>query len=458
MLVACGAASGIAAAYDVPIGGALFGLEVLLGSFALELLGPIVVSCVVATAVSRTLPGAHVEYVIPDYELLRPSELLLGLAPRAALRARVGDLRARDGVGRGAARPAARAGSQPALPPARARRCVGRRGDPLAAAPRQRLRHRARRAARRRARSRALAGAPRPEARSRPRSAPGAGVPGGLFTPSLFYGAALGGVARASCSRACCPGAPPPGALALVGMAAVLAGTTHAAVSSVLIIFEMTGDYGVILPLMLTAAVAAATSRAIEPDSLYTAPLRRRGVLAAGAAAPGVAAPHPGRGARRARTRRASSPTTPFEEVLKKLLALAAGARPLRHVGGRASCSGSSGSTRSRGPSRTSALLGMIVAADVVDRTVEPHHHRHDARRGGGPVRRLGPRAAPGGGRADAGSSGPSRCATCSPRVVLGTAPGRGARSPAVRVPRAPRATSWSTSRPVRSRRASAPV
>ncbi len=130
VLVACGAASGIAAAYDVPIGGALFGLEVLLGSFALELLGPIVVSCVVATAVSRTLPGAHLEYVIPEYELLRPSEILLGLAlaPLFGLASAV-FVRVM-GLGGGAARSPAALGA--AAPSAARARGARRRRDPLA--------------------------------------------------------------------------------------------------------------------------------------------------------------------------------------------------------------------------------------------------------------------------------------------------------------------------------------
>src|SRR5207248_9722739 len=59
---------------------------------------------------------------------------------------------------------------------------------------------------------------------------------------------------------------------------AVLAGTTHASVSSVLIIFELTGDYDLILPLMLTAVLAAAVSRKLQPESLYTAILRKRNV------------------------------------------------------------------------------------------------------------------------------------------------------------------------------------
>ena len=365
VIVACGAASGIAAAYDVPIGGALFGLEVLLGSFALELLGPIVVSCVVATAVSRTLPGAHVEYVIPDYALLRPSELLLGLAlaPLFGLASAVyvrvmGWMEVQlDRLPRWA---------QPLLPPLamalvglvaiRWPPVLGNGFDtiqqmllgnlPLAA----------------------LAVLPWLKLAATALCA-GSGVPGGLFTPSLFYGAALGGLAGELVTRIV-PGGPPSGALALVGMASVLAGTTHAAVSSVLIIFEMTGDYGVILPLMLSAAVAAATSRAIEPDSLYTAPLRRRGVelpelprpdwLRATAVAGLVVgdAAHIG-------------PAAPFETVLKRLLALPPG-HDLYVTSEEGQLLGVIRLDALKGTISEGALLGMIVAADVVDRSVPP--------------------------------------------------------------------------------------
>jgi CIC family chloride channel protein len=365
IVVACGAASGIAAAYDVPIGGALFGLEVLLGSFALELLGPIVVSCVVATAVSRTIPGAHAGYVIPEYELLRPSELLVGLALApifglaSAVYVRVmGFVEARlDRAPRWA---------QPALPPValailgvaaiRWPALLGNGFDTvhdvllgnvpllaLAALPFLKL----------------LATA----------LCAGSGVPGGLFTPSLFYGAALGGLAGELLSRAF-SWSVPPGAIALVGMAAVLAGTTHAAVSSVLIIFEMTGDYGVILPLMLSAAVAAATSRAIEPDSLYTAPLRRRGVALPELPQPAwlrsmPVAPLVVPDAARV------GPAVAFEEVLRRLLALPPG-HDLYVASDAGELLGVIRLDALKGTISEGALLGMIVAADVADRTIEP--------------------------------------------------------------------------------------
>jgi CIC family chloride channel protein len=195
------------------------------------------------------------------------------------------------------------------------------------------------------------------------------GVPGGLFTPSLFYGAAIGGAAGELLALIF-PGLAPPGSLALVGMAGVLAGTTHAAVSSVLIIFEMTGDYGVILPLMLSAAIAAATSRAIEPDSLYTAPLRRRGLKL-----PELPRPDWMR-----RTPVAAlvvddaeriPPTMPFEAVVKKLLALAPG-HDLYVTAADGELLGVIRLDALKGTISDQALLGMILAADVVDREVTP--------------------------------------------------------------------------------------
>jgi CIC family chloride channel protein len=366
VLVACGAASGIAAAYDVPIGGALFGLEVLLGSFALELLGPIVVSCVVATAVSRTLPGVHVEYVIPDYELLRPSELLLGLALAplfglaSAIYVRVmGWVEVQvDRLPRW---------TQPALPPL-ALGLVGAAairwppllgngfdtvhdillgGFPLGA----------------------LLVLPFLKLAASAVSA-GAGVPGGLFTPSLFYGAALGGAAGELLALVLPGLAVPPGALALVGMAAVLAGTTHAAVSSVLIIFEMTGDYGVILPLMISAAVAAATSRAIERDSLYTAPLRRRGVRLPELPRPEWLRRIPVAALVVPEAERVP-PNTSFEEVIKKLLTLPPG-HDLYVTTPDGELQGVIRLDSLKGTISDQAHLGMIVAADVLDRDVEP--------------------------------------------------------------------------------------
>ncbi|BDG06272.1 chloride channel protein [Anaeromyxobacter oryzae] len=365
VLVACGAASGIAAAYDVPIGGALFGLEVLLGSFALELLGPIVVACVVATATARTLPLAHTAYVIPEYALLDVRELFLGLALApvlglsSAIYVRVmGWVEVRfERLPRW---------TQPFLPvlglatvgtlAIRFPELLGNGFDTvhqmlLGAVPLE-----------------LLLVLPLLKLGATALCA-GTGVPGGLFTPSLFFGAAIGGAAGQLLSHFF-PGLAPPGALALVGMAGVLAGTTHAAVSSVLILFEMTGDYGVILPLMLCAAVAAGTSRAIEPDSLYTAPLRRRGTALPELPRPGwlramsvTALVHPD--AERV------PPAMPFEALVKKLLSLAPG-HDLYVTDDEGRLLGVIQLDALKGTISDQADLGMIVAADVVDREVEP--------------------------------------------------------------------------------------
>jgi CIC family chloride channel protein len=150
----------------------------------------------------------------------------------------------------------------------------------------------------------------------------------------------------------------------------VLAGTTHAAVSSVLILFEMTGDYGVILPLMLSAALAAVTSRAIEPDSLYTAPLRRRGVALPELPRPEWLRTTPVAGLVSGDAEHVP-PTLAFEALVKKLLALPAG-HDLYVTDQEGTLLGVVRLDALKGTISDQADLGMIVAADVVDRAVEP--------------------------------------------------------------------------------------
>lgn len=107
----------------------------------------------------------------------------------------------------------------------------------------------------------------------------GSGGSGGVFAPSLFMGAMLG-TAFGLVANRLFPGIPAaPGAYALVGMAAVFAAGAHAPITAVLILFELTGDYRIILPLMLTVVVATLLARKLlKGESIYTLKLSRRGV------------------------------------------------------------------------------------------------------------------------------------------------------------------------------------
>lgn len=273
LLVACGASAGIAAAYNVPIGAALFGLEVLLGSFALELFGPIVLSCVVATLVSRVLISDHPSYLIPHYHLLRPREMLLAIAFGPVLGVAsaiyVRTVGAFAVVLEGGSRVRAAVlpvvsmlavGASAIFFP----QLLGNGYDSVNSA--------------------LLGQMPwlllllLPLLKMVATSlCAAAGIPGGLFTPSLFFGAMLGG-SLGFVAQWVWPGVAPPGAYALLGMGAILAATTHAPVSAVLMIFELTGNYDIILPLMLISVLATAVSGKITPESLYTGSLARRNV------------------------------------------------------------------------------------------------------------------------------------------------------------------------------------
>jgi CIC family chloride channel protein len=106
----------------------------------------------------------------------------------------------------------------------------------------------------------------------------GSGASGGIFSPSLFLGAALGG-AYALLANAYLLHIPldiP--ATAMIGMAGVVAGATGAVVTAIVMVFEMTRDYNVIIPLMITASVAYGVRRGLLSDSIYTLKLTRRGL------------------------------------------------------------------------------------------------------------------------------------------------------------------------------------
>lgn len=103
------------------------------------------------------------------------------------------------------------------------------------------------------------------------------GSPGGVFTPSLFLGGALGLLYGHFVSpHVGAPGSE--GGYALVGMAAMIAATTRAPLMAAVLVFELSGDYAVVLPLVLATAFATLLSRRLSVDSIYTAELSRRGV------------------------------------------------------------------------------------------------------------------------------------------------------------------------------------
>jgi CIC family chloride channel protein len=104
----------------------------------------------------------------------------------------------------------------------------------------------------------------------------GSGAPGGVFTPSLFMGASAGYLFGGAVHAVWPAGAADPGAFALVGMGAFLSAASRAPVMAVIMLFEMTLSYDIILPLMLCSVIAYYTSKGIAGESLYSAVLRRK--------------------------------------------------------------------------------------------------------------------------------------------------------------------------------------
>jgi CIC family chloride channel protein len=274
LLVACGAAGGIAATFNAPIAGVFFALELILRNFETRSFGLVVLASVVATAVGRIAFGAEAFLTLPDFTLVSgweyPLYALLGILAAfvgvAFIKVLYGSEDLADRIWRGPAwlRPAAGGillGALLLVLPE-----MYGVGYPV------------------------LEGAIHGEyvvalllvflvgkivATSLTMAIGGSG---GVFAPGLFMGAMLGsafGTGAHDLLPAATAGA---GAYGLVGMAAVFAATGRAPITAVLIVFELTGDYSIILPLMLAVVVATALSRLLSEDTIYTLKLRRRGI------------------------------------------------------------------------------------------------------------------------------------------------------------------------------------
>ena len=274
LLVACGAAGGISATFNAPIAGVFFALELILRDFETESFGVVVLASVTADVIGRAVFGAHPFLALPASQLVSGYEYLL-YALLGAVAAVVGvgfikvlygmeDLFDRFWPGPDWLRPATGGVLLGLL---------------LLVLPEM-----------------YGVGYPVLEGGIRGHYSGGflllllvgkliavsltiaIGGSGGVFAPSLFMGAMLG-TAFGDLAQQVLPGLTgSPGTYGLIGMGAVFAGAARAPITAVLIVFELTGDYTVILPLMTAIVLAAGVSNLISSETIYTLKLHRRGI------------------------------------------------------------------------------------------------------------------------------------------------------------------------------------
>jgi len=272
-LVGCGAAAGLAATFNAPIAGALFAAEVILGEFGLATFSPVVLSSVTATTISRHYFGDFPAFIIPTYKLVslweflfypilgiivgfvsilfiltvnKSEDLFDALKMPEYLKPALGGLMLGClliiwpnvfGVGYGSIN----LSLTNQLPFILLLILVF---------------------------VKILATS----------ITVGSGGSGGIFAPSLFIGAMTGGFFGWAVHQYFPLITADSGAYALVAMGAVVAGTTHAPITAMIIIFELTSTYEIILPLMITCMLSTLITTSLKRDSIYTSKLSRKGV------------------------------------------------------------------------------------------------------------------------------------------------------------------------------------
>jgi len=272
-LVGCGAAAGIAATFNAPIAGVLFAAEVILGDFGLATFSPIVLSSVTATTISRHYFGDFPAFIIPTYKLVSLWEFffypVLGVAAGLIALLFVVTLYKSEDLFEGLRIPGY-------LKPALGGLIigfllliwpyvfgVGYGGINLS------LKNQ-------------LPGLvlfPLIFVKIIATSITlGSGGSGGVFAPSLFIGAMTGGFFGWGIHELFPLITADSGAYALVAMGAVVAATTHAPITAIIIIFEMTATYEIILPLMISCILSTLIATSLKSGSIYTTKLLRRGM------------------------------------------------------------------------------------------------------------------------------------------------------------------------------------
>ena len=274
ILVGCGAAGGIAATFNAPLAGVIFSMEIILGVFSISTFTPIVISSVTATVVSHAFHGNTPAFIVPSYQIVSYWEIIfyiiLGLLSGLIAQLYIVTLYWSEDYFE------KKINIHPVLKPALGGLLIGCLAIFLPQIMGNGYE----------VMDMALNGQMvwyitfilifmKIIATS---ITLGSGGSGGVFAPSLFIGAMLGGTFGSLVHFIFPDITATKGAYALVGMGSVIAAAAHAPITNILILFELTNDYKIILPIMASCIIATSVVRYLSKDSIYTLKLRRRGI------------------------------------------------------------------------------------------------------------------------------------------------------------------------------------